>query len=498
MKLKLRTVQWSTGLPVAVLNEKTAEQIGVHSKDRVLIQTISKNPIKISVILDTVKDKIKKDLVKENEIVVSSELGEKLKIKNGRDVLVTLSSPPESLDFIKKKLNKKRLSEKEINEIIKDIVDNSLSEVEVALFVSAMYQRGMTEKETIYLVKSILKTGNRLSLGEKLIVDKHCIGGIPGNRTTPIVVPICAAKGLIFPKTSSRAITSAAGTADSVETIARVDFSIKELKKIIRKTNACMVWGGSLGLVPADDKIITIERMIKIDPEAQLLASIMAKKLSVGSRYILIDIPCGKNAKVSKKKAIRIKNKFEELGEYFKKEIKVVLTAGNQPIGNGIGPALEMKDVIAVLNPNQNGPKDLEEKSLFLAGKIFELSGKTKTGKGYNLAKQILDSGEAFKKFKQIISAQEGNINRIRPAKFKQDFFMTRSAKIHAINNKTMNELARVAGCPVDKFSGIYLYAHIGEKLKKGDKIITLYSDSIARLKEAIKYYKKNHPIEFK
>jgi putative thymidine phosphorylase len=498
MKLKLRIAQWSTGIPVAVLNEKTAEQIGVHSKDRVFIQTISKNPIKISVILDTVKDKIKKDLVKENEIAVSSELGEKLKVKNGKDVLVTLSSPPRSLDFIKKKLNKKRLLEKEINEIIKDIVDNSLSEVEVALFVSAMYQRGMTEKETVYLVKSILKTGNRLSLGEGLIVDKHCIGGIPGNRTTPIVVSICAAKGLIFPKTSSRAITSAAGTADSIETIAKVDFSIKEIRNIIKKTNACMVWGGSLGLVPADDKIITIERMIKIDPEAQLLASIMAKKLSVGSRYILIDIPCGKNAKVSRKKAKRVKEKFEKLGDYFRKEVKVFLTPGNQPVGNGIGPALEMKDVVAVLNPNQNGPKDLEEKSLFLAGKIFELSGKTKEGKGYELAKETLCSGEAFKKFKQIISAQQGNINRIRLGKFKKDFIMKRYARIHSINNKKMNELARVAGCPVDKFSGIYLYAHIGAKLKKGEKIITLYSDSKTRLQEAIKYYKVNSPIEFK
>jgi len=493
MKLKLRLIKWSTGLPVAMLHEKTAEKIGVHSKDRILIKTISKKPVKISVILDTVRG-----IIKEDEVAVSSELGENLNLRNGKEVVVTLSSSPESLVFIKKKLDKKRLSEKEINEIIEDIVDNSLSEVEVALFISAMYERGMTERETIFLIKSILKTGNRLSLRSKLVVDKHCIGGIPGNRTTPIVVSICAAQGLIFPKTSSRAITSAAGTADTIETIARVDFSIKEIQKIINKTNACMVWGGSLGLVPADDKIITIERMIKIDPEAQLLASIIAKKLSVGSRYILIDIPCGRDAKVSKKKALRIKGKFEKLGNHFKKEIKVVLTAGDEPIGNGIGPALEMKDVIAVLDPKMSGPRDLEEKSLFLASKIFELSGKTKSGKGYELAKQTLESGEAFKKFKQIISAQQGNINRIRPAKFKKDFFMKKYAKIRSINNKTINDLARVAGCPVDKFSGIYLYAHVGEKLKKGDRLLTLYSDSKARLKEAIKCYKNNSPIEFK
>lgn len=491
MELKLKVLKWSTGLPVAMLNEKTAEKIGVHSKDRVLIKTLSKKPLKLSVILDTVKG-----MIKEDEVAVSSELGVKLNLRNEKKVSVTLSSPPKSLNFIKKKLNKKRLSQKEIEEIIEDIVDNSLSEVEVALFISAMYQKGMTGKETIFLINSILKTGNRLSLRGKLVVDKHCIGGIPGNRTTPIVVPICASRGLIFPKTSSRAITSAAGTADSIETIARVDFSIKEIKKIIKKTNACMVWGGSLGLVPADDKIITIERMIRVDPEAQLLASIMAKKLSVGSKYILIDIPCGKNAKVSRKKALKIKEKFEELGEYFKKEIKVVLTRGDEPVGNGVGPALEMRDVIAVLDPQQQGPKDLEEKSLLLAGEIFELSGKTKKGKGYELARQVLYSGEAFKKFKQIISAQQGNINRIRKAKFKKDIFVKKSAKISSINNKTINDLARVAGCPVDKFSGVYLYAHIGDNLKKGDKLITIYSDSRARLNEAVKFYNRNLPIE--
>ncbi len=493
MELKLKILKWSTGIPVAMLHEKAAEKIGVGTKERVLIKTLSNNPIKISVILDTVKG-----MIKEDEIAVSLELGAKLGLKNGKKVSVSISSPPKSLDFIKKKLNKKRLTQKEIGEIIEDIVDNSLSEVEVALFISAMYQKGMTEKETIFLINSILKTGNTLFLKKKCIVDKHCIGGIPGNRTTPIVVSICAAEGLIFPKTSSRAITSAAGTADTIETIANVDFSLKEIQEIIEKTNACMVWGGSLGLVPADDKIITIERIVKVDPEAQLLASIMAKKLSVGSKYILIDIPYGKNAKVNKKKALRIKEKFESLGNYFKKDVKVVLTKGNQPIGNGIGPALEMRDVIGILDPTKKGPKDLEEKSLFLAGEIFELSKKAKRGAGYNLAKQVLESGMAFKKFKEIISAQQGNINKIRFAKFKRDIFVKRKSKICEINNKLINELAIIAGCPNDKFSGVYLYAHIGETIQKGDNLITIYSDSQARLKEAIKFYKTNSPIKMR
>ncbi len=493
MELKLKLLKWSTGLPVAMLHEKTAEKIGVHSRDRVLIKTLSRNPVKISVILDTARG-----LVREDEIAVSSELGERLKVRSGKKVCVKISSPPESLDFIKKKLNKKRLSEKEIGEIVDDIMDNSLSEAEIALFISAMYQKGMTDKETVFLINSILKTGNRLALRKKLVVDKHCVGGVPGNRTTPIVVSICAANNLIFPKTSSRAITSAAGTADAVETIAKVDFSIKEIQEIIKKTNACMVWGGSLGLVPADDKLINVEKMVEIDPEAQLLASIMAKKLSVGSKYILIDIPYGKNAKVSKKRALRIKHKFEYLGDHFKKEMKVVLTDGNQPIGNGIGPALEMKDVIAVMDRNQEGPQDLEKKSLFLSGELLELSGKAKKGKGFEMARQTLESGEAFKKFKQIISAQHGNINRIRPSKFKKDILVKKSGKIRIINSKLIPDLARIAGCPADKFAGIYIYGHLGTKLKKGDKLLTIYSDSKARLDEAVRFYSKNPPLIIK
>jgi len=158
--------------------------------------------------------------------------------------------------FIKEKLDKKPLSEDKIKKITKDIVNNSLSEAEIALFISAMYGNGMNFQETIYLIKSILNSGERISLKNKFVVDKHSIGGIPGNRTTPIVVSICASQGLIFPKTSSRAITSAAGTADVLETLTKVEFSAKELKKIISKAGACMVWGGALEMVPADSKII--------------------------------------------------------------------------------------------------------------------------------------------------------------------------------------------------------------------------------------------------
>ena len=493
MELKVKILKWSAGFPVAMLNEDTAEKIGVKIKDRILIKTISKNPKSVSTIVD-----ITKTLVNRNELAISSELKERLNLNSEQKVDVNISPSPKSMIFIKKKLNKEVLSEKEISEIIKDVVNNSLSEAEIALFVSAMYENGMNMKETISLIKAILASGKtlKLNLKNKLVVDKHSIGGIPGNRTTPIVVSICAAAGLIFPKSSSRAITTPAGTADVVETVADVEFSVKELEKIVEKVGACLIWGGSLEIVPADEKIIQIEKTLNIDPQAQLLASIMSKKLASGAKYILIDIPYGKTAKVSKEKGLKLKAKFEYLGKHFHKVLKVVLTKGDEPIGNGIGPALEIMDIVKILNREEVRPLDLEAKSLFLAGQIFEMTGKAKKGKGIEFAKKVLDSGKAFEKFKEIIKAQNGNLNRAKFGKFKKEIIMKKDGKIKDIDNKKITLLARIAGCPMDKSAGLYLYKHIGDKLKKGEKLITIYAESQPRLKEAVDFFLSQKPIK--
>jgi len=237
------------------------------------------------------------------------------------------------------------------------------------------------------------------------------------------------------------------------------------------------------------------EKMLKIDPRAQLLASIMSKKIAVGSKYVLIDIPYGKNAKVNRKEGLGLKKDFERLGRHFKLKLKAVLTDGNQPIGNGVGPTLELIDVIKVLNPSEEGPKDLEKRSLFLAGQILEMTGKAKKGCGINIAKLILDSGKAFEKFLQIIKAQKGNLKHLDTGKFKKNILANSSGKIAEINNIKIALLARIAGCPVDKSSGLYLYFHLGEKIKKGEKLLTIYSESKPRLKEALIYYNKEKPI---
>jgi len=491
MRLKVKILKFMAGRPIAILNEATAQKINVHVGERVLLGT---NGHSLVTLIDTAKG-----LLAPSEIAVSNEIIEHFKLKENDFLEVSLVGKPESVRFIKKKMDKHILSKEEIYSIIRDIVDNSLSEVEIAYFVSAVYTAGMNDTEIENLIMAMVSTGKQLSFPGK-VVDKHSIGGIAANRTTPLVVSICACKNLMMPKTSSRAITSAAGTADVIEAIADIEFTPTQIKDIVNKTNGCMVWGGSLGLSPADDKLIQVERVLSLDPEAQLLASVLSKKISVGSKYVIIDIPFGKSAKVSKEEGLKLKKQFEKFGSRFGLKLKCVLTDGKEPIGKGVGPLLEIRDIIKVLKRTEDRPLDLENKSIFLAGQILELAGECKEGRGEATARVILDSGDALAKFEEIIKAQNGHVptadeleNRL--GKLKVNIVAEKNGKITGIDNKKINLLAHLAGSPMDKGCGIYLYKHIGEKVKLGDKIATIYAESQTRLNNATNLFDQLKPI---
>jgi putative thymidine phosphorylase len=304
-----------------------------------------------------------------------------------------------------------------------------------------------------------------------------------------------------MPKTSSRAITVSAGTADVIESIAKVEFSIPEIYDIVRKANACMIWGGSLGLASADDKIIQIERLINIDPESQLLASILAKKLSVGSKYILIDVPFGKSAKLAtKSQASMLKEKFEILARDFHVKLQCALTDGSQPVGNGVGPILEIRDVLSVLKQDPNRPLDLEKKSLLLSGLLLEMTGKAGRGHGKKLAENILKSGKALAKFEEIIKAQSGSLSsrKLKLGPFSEDIRAKKHGKIIETDNKKISFLARLLGCPADKASGIFIHRHNGATVNRKEPLLTFYAESDDKLKEAVKFCKRIRPIKIK
>lgn len=474
MKLKAKDLDIASGGPlVAVLNHEDAAKLDLHVMDRIKVKKGRKVE---TVVVDIAQSK---KIVPKGKIGVFEEVINSLKLKNKDIVEIAIAHKPMSIDYIKKKLEGRRLTKEEIDQIVWDIVHNKLSAVELAYFVAACYTNVMTIEETILLTKAMVKHGNVLKLNRYPVIDKHSIGGLAGNRTTMVVVPIIAAAGYTIPKTSSRSITSPAGTADTMEVLAKVTFPIKKMKEIVLKTNGCIVWGGSLNLAPADDKIIAVERPLEIDAESQLLASIMAKKHSVSSTHILIDVPVGRHSKVkSMAEALRLKKEFEKIGKRLKKHVRVLITNGQQPIGNGIGPALEARDILWLLKRDPRRPLDLENKCLMMCANIFNMVG---LKDGYKRALEILNSGKAHRKMAEIIKAQNGKeiaAEDIRIGKYTYDVLSAKSGVITDIDNLLISRIARIAGAPNDKGAGIYLYRHLGDKVKRGEKLFTIYAES--------------------
>jgi len=470
------------------------KKLDLHFSDRIRIRKGRKDVIATIDITDS------NDVVFPGEIGLFREPSSKININDGDIVNIKIENKPKSLHYIKKKLRGEKLTDKEISAIINDIIEDRLTDVELTYFVAASYVHELSEDETTALTKAMLNSGERLKLTNRIVCDKHCIGGVAGNRTSMLVVPIIAASGYVIPKTSSRSITSAAGTADTVEVLCDVEFSLDKMSRIVQKTGGCFVWGGSVNLAPADDKIIRVEHPVSLDPVGGLIASILAKKKSVSATHVIIDIPVGRGTKTeSRKRAIKLKAKFEKIGKRLGMKVKVVITDGSQPIGNGIGPALEARDVLWTLLGSPKGAPDLKEKSIALAGQLFELAGKTDKGQGHVLARKIIESGLAYEKFIEIIQAQNAKIifpEQIELASYTKHIRSTKPGKIKHIDNKRINRIAKMAGAPHDKESGLYMYFHKGDKVKKGDKLFTIYSNSKDRLTYAINFAKTYQSFE--
>lgn len=486
MKLKVKDMDIATGgILIALINQHDARLLDLHAMDRVSVRKGKRKTVAVVDIAESGK------AAKKGTVGLFEEVLDIIKAKHGDIVEVHIEKKPESVRWIKEKLNGKELNAKKIYTIVEDIVNNELTDIELSYYVAANYTHGMSHSETVALTKAMIDTGNRLHIKDHIIADKHCVGGVAGNRTTMSLVPIVTAAGIKMPKTSSRAITSPAGTADTMEVLAPVTLPVEKIKKIVNKIGGCIVWGGAVNLAPADDKIITVEHPLSVDPEGQLLASILAKKGSVGSKFVLVDIPLGKETKIrTRKEALRLDRKFVELGKRLGMKIKVVLTDGNQPIGNGIGPALEARDCLYLLMRDKRRPLDLEKKVVMMAGVLFEMTGKSKKGEGVKLAQEILDSGKAYKQMKKIIKAQGGKAN-IKPAQIKvgsirHDIKSPKNGILKDLNNNGISKAARVAGAPLDQGAGIYLYKHEGEPVKKGEKIMTVYAHSKEKMKYAL------------
>lgn len=499
---KLRKVPIMTGGPlVALINKEDSEHLNLKDGDRIRISIFSKKG-------KVVKRKVAiVDITSSSKVVKLSELGlyedtyneifDRKTKKRTVSKIVTVHhvQKPDSLDYIKKKLQGNHLTTAEYKQIITDIVDDVLSPIEITYFIAGIFSQSLTHKETIALTKAMIETGETLTFDEKIVVDKHCIGGVAGNRTTLLYVPILAAAGLIVPKTSSRSISSAAGTADTLEVLSPISFSTTEMKKIIKKTNACMVWGGSMNLAPADHKMIKVENPLSIGTNPLILSSILSKKASVGATHLVIDIPYGKGSKIeNKKEAQELEKSFEKISSSLNIKTSILLTDGRNPIGNGIGPLLEARDALYILEGHPNQPRDLRVRSLELAGEALELTNKVPKGKGYHYAEELLESGAALKKFKEIIKAQGGSnpsSHTLKTARHTHHIKATRSGKIKRIDNTIISEIAKRLGAPRDERAGVLLSIKKDQKVNRGDTLYILYADSDDKLEHAVRYAQK-------
>jgi thymidine phosphorylase len=394
----------------------------------------------------------------------------------GSFVMVTPAASPRSLDAVRAKIQGHTLSATEISAIVDDLTHYRYSDMEIAAFLisSASF---MTSDELLALTHAMAQAGTQLTWDKPIVVDKHCIGGIPGNRTSMIVVPIVAAHGLTIPKTSSRAITSPAGTADTMETLARVDLGVEQMKEVVRACHGCLVWGGHVNLSPADDILISVERPLSVDTREQMVASIMSKKLAAGSTHLLIDLPVGPAAKLtSAMEAMRLRKLFEFVGDHFGISVEVVTTDGRQPIGRGIGPLLEAQDVMAVLANDTGAPADLREKSLRLAAHLLEYDPDVRGGTGYLRARDLLDSGAALNQMQKIIEAQGPSICRSELGTLTADVPAPNDGAVSGIDCLHLNRLARTAGAPIDKGAGIKIFKQLGDRVEKGEPLYRIYA----------------------
>jgi AMP phosphorylase len=489
-------------ISIIVMDDEDAFALGAKPGSRIKIYQIKKNrELGDSIIASVDVATGAENIVKRNEIGIYDEVIAKLpfKLEEGGEIEILLSSKPKSFQSIIEKVKIGReLSTQEIHDIISDCSNGVLLPIEMAAFICALQMRGATDDEVVALTIAMAKSGEILDFGDECY-DKHSCGGVPGNKITLIIVPIIAAAGLLIPKTSTRAITSPSGTADSMEVLAPVAFTKEKVLQILEKEKAGIFWGGAMDSAPADNVLINIEKPLNMDPFPLMIASIIAKKMSMGVKKLVLDIPCGEGTKFpTVNDGRKFANRFKEIATRVGIETVMLLTDASQPIGHAVGPALEAKEALILLINPEKGSSSLLNKSTELAGVLLEMAGKAPEGEGKGLAWQFVKSGEAYKAMKRIIKAQGGN-PEIKPeeiaiGEYFAEMKATSSGFITKVENKHINRIAKIAGCPAAKKTGIIIVDKIGSKVNKGDVIFIIYSDSKQRLDDAVEYYNAHLP----
>ena len=437
------------------------------------------------------------DIVPESHVGLSNIAMARLGVAPGDDLFVHHAPYIDSLSLVRRKVfGHNTLGNDELASVVADISDHRYSDIEIACFLSSCAGGRLNTSEIIGLTRAMVDCGERLNWeGVDRVFDKHCIGGLPGNRTTPLVVTIVSAAGLVMPKTSSRAITSPAGTADTMEALTTVDLPLADIRRVVNKTGACLVWGGAINLSPADDLLIRIERALDIDGEGQLVASVLSKKIAAGSTHVVIDIPVGDTAKVrSRAEADQLVSLFTEVGDACGLHVRCVVTDGSRPVGAGIGPVEEARDVMAVLEGDPTAPEDLRSRAVLLAAHIFDMADNAGLETGKAWADTLLANGDALAQFRRIVKAQ-GGLKSLGSARFRHKELASSSGRIVSVDNRRLARLAKLAGAPAIPTAGLRLFANVGDTVKVGEPLYELLSETIGEQDYALAYRAGELPI---
>lgn len=435
------------------------------------------------------------DLVGLNEAGLSDWAWNELGLSAGARISVDHAPMLESLSQLRGKVHGNRLDAIALRQIVGDIGAGRYSGIHLSSFITACTARPLDYDEIRDLTRAMIDVGQRIEWNSSPIVDKHSVGGLPGNRTTPIVVAIASACGLTIPKTSSRAITSPAGTADTMESMAPVDLDLAKMRRVVESEGGCVVWGGAMGLSPTDDILIRVERVLDLDGEGQLVASILSKKLAAGATHLVLDMPVGPTAKVRSFEAAQsLSQSLIDVGNSFGLTTKTIFADGTQPVGRGLGPALEARDVLAVLQGNAMAPADLKDHALVLAGALLELGGVAPDGGGLKLAAECLASGRAWTKFQRICEAQ-GGMRTPPVAKHRHVVGVRHNGLVDRIDSRKLSRVAKLAGAPDDKAAGVEMHVRLGTPVSRGEPGYTVYAESPGALDYAMSYVEANSDI---
>jgi len=428
------------------------------------------------------------DRLAPDQIALSEDAWQALGLREGDCVQVRHPPLLASLAGVRRRIHGQRLGLDDMNAIVGDVAKGRYTDVHLAAFLTATSTLPLDEQETIDLTRAMVNAGERLRWDAPVVVDKHCVGGLPGNRTTPIVVAVAAANDLVMPKTSSRAITSPAGTADTMETLAPVDLDLPTLRRVVEQEGGCLAWGGAMHLSPADDVFVRIERELDIDTEGQLIASVLSKKIAAGATHVLIDIPVGPTAKVrSPELAHFLACRLAATAAHFDIALRCIFTDGSQPVGRGIGPALEARDVLAVLRGEADAPPDLRLRAAEVAGAVLEMGGAAPAGGGLPLALRTLDEGRAWDKFRRICEAQ-GGLREPPRACCVRPLPAPRAGRVVRIDNRRLARLAKLAGAPESPAAGIDLRVRLGDHVAEGEPLLFLHAQTQSTLDYALAY----------